>query len=558
MNYIREYWNRIGSGDIIVGKKVWIQFSRIMELIEHPREPWVFDEELGSVGIEFIEKYCRQFEGKWSGKPIELFLWQKAIHQSVYGIVNRETGFRKAKEVLTVVGRKNGKTTWMSGESGNALVADGEGGPQVRNLATKLDQAKILFNAFDRMRIQSPELSRLLKKKNNLIECPFNFGSFAPLASESGSLDGLNVHLGVVDELHALKDRNLYDVVKQSQSARDQPLMWSITTAGFVRENIYDDLYDYAEQVLSGTVEDESFLAFIYELDDPSEWLDERMYIKANPSLGMTKTMEYMREQVQRAQREKNYRATVLTKDFNIRQNTANSWLTVEEVMNRSTYDIRWFRGHYGAGGVDLSTRGDLTSAKVLLQCKDDPNTYEIAMYFLPKENIMQKVKEDKIPYDVWAEQGWLTLCDGDQVRYEDVTEWFVKLEKEYGIHVIYYGYDRALSDYWLSDMKEHGFTGGEPVAQGAYTLSAPMKDIGADIAAGRYVYNNNPVTRWCFCNTAVVKDANDNWRPDKKRSRQRIDGTIATLNAKTVMMRKWDDFKGILKKKREIEPSDE
>lgn len=551
MNYIREYWNKMESGEILVCKKIHKQFSMLIDLLDNPRDPWIFDEDLANIGIEFIEKHCKQFEGEWIGQNITLLLWQKAIHQAVFGFVNKYTGYRKHKEVVVIVARKNGKTTWLAGEGGVMQIADGEGGPQIRNLATKLDQAKILFNAFDKMRIQSPDLSSLMHKKNNCIESPFNFGTFAPLSSDSGSLDGLNVHMGIVDEMHALKDRNLYDVVKQSMSARKQPLMWSISTAGFVRENIYDDMYDYAEQVLNETIKDDSFLAFIYELDDREEWLKEECWIKANPSLNVTKPVEYLREQVKRALVEKNYKSTVLTKDFNIRENTVSSWLSAEEVMNKATYDISWFRGHYGAGGVDLSTRCDLSCAKVLIQCKDDPNTYEIAMYFLPKDLVQRKIKEDKIPYDVWAEQGWITLCDGDQVKYEDVTAWFVKLEKEYGIHVIYFGYDRALTDYWQTDMEEHGFTGGEAVAQGAYTLSTPMKDIGADISAKRYVYNNNPVTRWCFCNTAVVKDANDNWRPDKKNSRQRIDGTLATLNAKTIMLRKWEDYKGILKTKK-------
>lgn len=553
-NYIRIYWEKIQSGEIKVCKKIYKQMKKLIRLLDAPYEPWTYDEDLANIGIEFIEEHCKQFEGEWIGEEIELILWQKCIHQAVYGFVNKYTGYRKYKEVLVIVGRKNGKTTWVAAEAGNMQLNDGEGGPQIRNLATKLEQAKILFNAFDKMRIQSPNLKRLLRKKNNCIESPFNFGTFTPLASDSGSLDGLNTHMGIVDELHALKDRNLYDVVKQSQSARKQPIMWSISTAGFVRENIYDDMYEYAEQVLDDIIEDETFLAFIYELDDESEWIVEDCWIKANPSLGVTKPIEYLRAQVKRALTEKNYQSNVKTKDFNIRANSHNSWLSAEDVMNRSTYDIRWFKGHYGAGGVDLSTRTDLSCAKILIQCKDDPVTYEIAMYFLPRDIIEKKVKEDKIPYDKWAEQGWITLCDGDQVRYEDITKWFVKMEKEYGIHTIYYGYDRALTDYWQTDMQQHGFTGGEAVAQGAYTLSTPMKDIGADISAKRYNYNNNPVTRWCFCNTAVVKDSNDNWRPDKKNSRQRIDGTLATLNAKTIMLRKWDDFRGILKAKCKID----
>ena len=236
MNYIRIYWDKIQSGEIKVCRKIHKQMSTLIDLLDHPREPWTFDEDLANLGIEFIEEHCKQFEGEWIGQEIELMLWQKAIHQAVFGFVNKYTGYRKHKEVLVIVARKNGKTTWVAGEAGFMQVGDGEGGPQIRNLATKLDQAKILFNAFDKMRIQSPNLSKLLVKKNNCIESHFNFGTFTPLASDSGSLDGLNVHLGIVDEMHALKDRNLYDVVKQSQSARKQPIMWSISTAGFVRE----------------------------------------------------------------------------------------------------------------------------------------------------------------------------------------------------------------------------------------------------------------------------------------------------------------------------------
>ena len=550
MNYIRVYWDKIQSGEIKVCHKINQVMTYLIKLLDTEPEPWTFDEELANIGIEFIEEHCKQFEGEWAGHEIELMLWQKCIHQATFGFVNKYTGYRKHKEVLVVVARKNGKTTWVAGEAGNMQINDGEGGPQIRNLATKKDQAKLLFNAFDKMRLQSPNLKQWFKKKNNCIESPDNFGTFEPLASDSGSLDGLNVHLGIVDELHALKDRNLYDVVKQSQSARKQPLMWSISTAGFVRENIFDDMYTYAENVLNETIQDETFLAFIYELDTESEWLDETCWVKANPSLGVTKPVEYLRQQVQRALNEPNYKNTVLTKDFNIRANSVQSWLSAEDVMNKATFDIREFAGHYGVGGVDLSTRCDLSCAKILLQARNDPNTYELAMYFLPRENLDKKIKEDRIPYDVWAEQGWLTLCDSDQVKYEDITQWFVKMEKQFRIHTYWFGYDRALTDYWQTDMKNYGFTGGQAVAQGAYTLSTPMKDIGADIKADRYIYNNNPVTRWCFCNTAVVKDSNDNWRPDKKNSRQRIDGTLATLNAKTIMLKNWEDYQGILKNK--------
>ncbi|MBY6277255.1 terminase large subunit domain-containing protein, partial [Symbiobacterium thermophilum] len=292
VNYILEYWAKIQSGEIAACRRLKQQYEKLVYELDHPKDPWVFDIERATRPIEFIETFCRHSKGKWLGQPVRLELFQKAKLQAIFGFVHKDTGLRRCREVLTIEGRKNGKSTEMAALALYLMVGDGEGGPEVYCVATKRDQARIVFTEAVNMRDQSPALRAHLKKRKTDLYFPLIFGKFEPLASESNSLDGLNSHGVIIDELHAIKDRNLYDVMKQSMAAREQPLLAMITTAGFVRECIYDDIYKYACDVLDGVIEDERFLAFIYELDDRSEWTDFRAWEKANPGLGTIKSYE--------------------------------------------------------------------------------------------------------------------------------------------------------------------------------------------------------------------------------------------------------------------------
>ncbi len=550
-NYILAYWEKIQSGEVAVSKRVRQQYEKIVDELRSPRDPWVFDLEAATAPIEFIERFCRHSKGKWIGQPVRLELWQKAMLQSVFGFVHKETGLRRCREFVLLVGRKNGKSTLLAGIGLYMLVGDGEGGAEVYCVATKRDQARIVFTEAVNTVSQSPALRKHLKKRKTDLYFPVVFGKFEPLASESNSLDGLNSHCVIIDELHAIKDRNLYDVMRQSMTARQQPLLAMITTAGFVRECIYDDIYDYACRVLDGVVEDERFLAFLYELDDRSEWIDFRAWEKANPGLGTIKSYEELAANVERAKNDSNFLPTVLTKDFNVRETTAGTWLTFEEANNEATFNLDELRDTYAIGGVDLSATTDLTAAAVLVM-KPDGQMYALVQGFMPGDTVEQRAKEDKVPYDRWVERGLITPCPGNRVDYRYVTDWFARLRDEYGISTYWVGYDSWNSPAWVEDMENRlGYTRKEnllPVIMGAKTLSAPMKVLRADLAAKRINYNNNPLLKWALTNLAVEVDKNENIRPVKgTNKRQRIDPAVALIIAYTVLQWQFEDYKALI-----------
>lgn len=552
-NYIREYWAKIQSGEIAACRRLKQQYQRLIDELDSPRDPWVFDIEAANRPIEFVEHFCRHSKGKWLGQPVRLELWQKAMLQAVFGFVHKETGFRKCREFLILVGRKNGKSTLLAALGLFMLVADGEGGPEIYCVATKRDQARIVFTEAVNMRDQSPSLREHLKKRKTDLYFPLIFGKFEPLASESNSLDGLNSHCVIIDELHAIKDRNLYDVMKQSMAAREQPLLAMITTAGFVRECIYDDMYDYACKVLDGVVEDERFLAFIYELDDRSEWTDFRAWEKANPGLGVIKSYEELAANVERAKNDPSFLPTVLTKDFNIRETRAGTWLTFEQANNEAAYELGSLRDTYAIGGVDLGATTDLCSAAVIIMKPGDPNLYVISHSWMPEELVEQRAREDKVPYDRWVKRGLITPCPGNRVDYRYVTDWFMKLHTEHGISCYWVGYDSWNSPAWVEDMETRlGYEKGQnllPVIMGAKTLSAPMKELKADLAAKRINYGNNPVLKWALTNMAVEVDKNENIRPVKgANQRQRIDPAVALIIAYTVLQQRLEDYKALMR----------
>jgi phage terminase large subunit-like protein len=547
MNHILEYWKKIESGEIQACRRLKQQYQKIINEINHPRDPWIFDIDKANRPIEFIERFCKHSKGKWIGKGVTLELFQKAKMQAVYGFVHKDTGFRRAREVFTLVGRKNGKSTEKAATGLYMMVGDGEGGSEAYAIATKKDQARIVFSEAVNMVSQSPALSKHVKKRKTDIYFPVTFSKFEPLASDSNSLDGLNVHNGIMDELHAIKDRNLYDVVKQAMSAREQPLLDMITTAGFVRECIFDSIYDYACKVLDGAIEDERFMSFIYELDERSEWTDFRMWEKANPGLGTIKSYEELAANVERAKNDPDFLPTVLTKDFNVRDTVAGTWLTFDAINNEETFDIEELHNTYAIGGVDLSATTDLTCASLIIMKPNDEKKYVLQQYFLPSELLEQRVIEDKIPYDKWRDRGLLTLSQGNKVNYSDVTDWFLRMLNDYHIHPLYIGYDPWNSSYWVDEMKSRGFSMME-VRQGVKSMSQPMKELGADLMAKKINYNNNPILKWNLTNVSVKRDENDNIRPVKgQNQRQRIDGAVSLTIAYVVLFEKMGDYQALI-----------
>lgn len=540
MNYIKEYYKKISSGEIVAGKKILKIYKRLLEEAEDDSLPFYFDEKTGERPIEFIETFCKQAEGE-IGKPIELELFQKAYIQALFGFLNRDTNTRRFNETMFLVGRKNGKTTMLSAIALYMMIADGEGSAECYSVATKKDQAGKAFKSAVAMRAQSPEIRAIVNKRRTDMYMPTTFSSFEPLSSDSDTLDGLNSHLVIIDELHAIKDRNLYEVMKQSTSSRRQPLVVMITTAGTVRECIFDDIYAYANNVLDGTVKNDAFLPVLYELDNIREWQDMKCWSKANPGIGTIKQYKYLTEQVQRAKDDVSAKKGVLCKDFNVRSNTDEKWLDFETIDNEETFELEDLKGSYGIGGADLSSTTDLTCATVLVV--KNRKKYVIQHYFIPRDRLEEKVKEDNVPYDIWEQKGLLTACEGAKVNYTNVTEWFYKLHTDYDISAVWVGYDPWGSQYWIQEMVDTGFEMIK-VIQGAKTMSNPMKELAADLKEKNVNYNNNPILKWCLVNTSIEIDKNDNIRPVKgKKSKERIDGTVSLIDAYCVLYEKMQDY---------------
>lgn len=542
MNYITRYNDLLQRGEIPACRRIKAVYARLALETRKPGQ-YVFDEAKADRPITFIERFCRHSKGEWAGQPVRLELFQKAFIQALFGFVDPATGLRRYREAFFLVGRKNGKSTLLAGLALYMLIADGEGGAEVYSTATKYAQARLLFDECHNMVKQSPELSRhFRKRKSDLYYIP-TMSKLQPLSRNSDSLDGLNASFVIMDELHGIKDRNLYEVMRQSQSARRQPLLVMITTAGTVRECIFDDMYSHACEVADGVITDNSFLPVLYELDKRDEWTNPAAWKKANPALGSIKKTDDLTLKVERAKQNPNDLSGVLCKEFNIRETVKTAWLSFDAINNTETFDLEQFRGAYCIGGVDLSITTDLTCASLLFMRRGCDRKYITQMYFLPADRLQERVQQDKIPYDKWYERGLLRLCTGNSINYSDVTQWFVEIIKRYDLFPAWIYYDSYSARYFVEEMQMQGFTMVRCI-QGAKTLSLPMQMLGADLQAHKVKYNNNPILKWCLTNTGVQTDRNGNIVPIKNQSpRQRIDGTAALLDCYVGLYEHYNEY---------------
>lgn len=552
MTYIEEYYNKIVSGEIVACKRIKQVYKKLVDDIHNPKDNWIFDIELAEKPIIFIETFCKQAQGKM-GTALQLELFQKAKLQAIFGFVDKETRLRKYQEVLTIEGRKNGKTTELAAVNLFMEIGDGEGAAECYCVATKLDQAQKCFMEIHNMVKQSPLLSKHIRKRKSDLYFAPTMSFIKALASNSNGLDGLNAHMVTIDELAAIKNRDLYDLMKQSTSSREQPLLFCITTNGFVRESIFDAQYEYACGVLDGKINDERFLPFIYELDDKSEWDKEECWIKANPGLGTIKKVETLRSYVEKAKADPSFKPTVMVKDFNMKENSASAWLRWEELNNETKFNIKDMGFRYGIGCFDLAETTDLASAKVLCQRPNDDNIYVLSMYFVPEtklSNVETNKEKDNVPYKLWEQQGLLRVCPGNKVNKYHMLEWFKEIRDEYDIYIPWIGYDPwHVDDSLLETYKnEFGKDAMIKVRQGIYTLSAPMKELKADLCAHKVIYNNNPIDKWCLTNIEVKTDINGNVQPIKGvDSRKRIDGAVSLIIGYVVLKDKMSEYQNMI-----------
>lgn len=570
-NPIREYWEKIESGEEVASDKIRRTYKKAIYDLDNPGEYFYSPKRANHI-IEFAENYCRHSKGKFGGKPVVLELWEKAHLATVFGFIDIN-GYRKYRKSKLIVGKKNGKSLLASIVGLYMQVGDGEPGPEVYAVATKRDQAKIIWQEARRMVRKSKTLLKRIRTLVAELLSDFNDGVFKPLASDSDTLDGLNIHCALMDEIHQWKNgKALYDIIADGVSAREQPLIYITSTAGTVREDIYDAEYEDSERIINGYFDpdgyhDEETISFIYELDNRKEWTDEKCWKKANPGLGTIKNLETLRRKVEKAKKNPLLVKNLICKEFNIRETSTEAWLTFEQINNTDKFrvDIEkkvlvWEHFNsdtqevetkefplprYGIGGTDLSDTTDLTAAKVIFMIPGIPYIFVLQMYWMPEDLVEQRVREDKIPYDIWIEQGLMRTCPGNKNHPKYVTEWFLEVQNEMDIYIPWTGYDAWSAAYWVEEMQQNfGKESMIPVHQGKKTLSAPMKSLGADLGKKIIVYNNNPIDKWCLCNTAVDIDKNDNIQPIKtSKPTKRIDGAAALLDAYVVLQEKLNEY---------------
>ena len=549
MNYVQEYIDKIRSGEIITSKKVKKLYFNIIEPIIKDQDPtYKFNEELGEVFIDFAETLCKQSKGEWAGKTIELMLFQKAKYQSIFGIVERETGRRRFKQIFDVRGRKNGKSSEKS-VLGLFMTAT-EPGAEVYAAATTLAQARRVWEESQSMVQQSKHLSKHFGMKvfpNPTIYTKRGKGYFKVLSKNVSTFDGLNVSAAIIDEVHELP-RSIYDILIQATSAREEWMVSMITTAGFVRKALFDDLYDYAEKVIDGIISAPGFFPLIYELDNTDEVFEEKAWIKANPGLGVIKKIDSLRENVEQMKVDMNFANTVKTKDFNIRGVENRAWLSYEDINNQEVYteeELMASKNSVVLGAFDLSRTTDMTAVNTTVFLKDRYNPKKkrpvaITMYWVTQKFLDDQKKPDQsgnfIPWDAWIDRGLVRISGTNAIDYHDIANYFVSNHKKYGWIYQFINYDSWSANYLIEELSSMGFARDTcliPTPQGFKTLSVPMQTLETDLQEKFLCYQNNDVTKWCFTNVELVLDRNGNMMPKKvnDQKHRKIDGVAVILN---------------------------
>ena len=475
--------------------------------------------------------------------PFILELWEKAFLQTAYGFKYASTGLRRFNEIVLLIARKNGKTTFVAGIDLAEFFLS-RGGVDIVCASNTNDQASILFEEINNMREHSKALSKPKRSRKNIfyIYSPKSKNKIKKLSGQSRNLDGFNIEVGCIDEVHEMTDSKVYDAIKQSQSTKEEPLIFIISTEGKVVEGFLDNKLAYCKKMLKGEIEDERVLPWLYTQDSQEEiFRDKRTWQKSNPSLGKVKSYSYLEDIMNKAKNDLATRVTMLCKDFNIKQLESGSWLSFDELQNTTKFDIEELRDSYAIGGVDLSSTTDLTAS--VLVVKKNGKIYAIPHFFMPKDVLEKRMQEDSVPYDIWVKKGYITLSEGSQNDFTKVTEWFQHMVWDYGIRPLWVGYDPWNSKYWIDEMIDAGFT-MEKVRQGVFTLSEPMKQLEADLKNHIVIYDNNPVLKWCLANTQAKVDVNGNIQPCKLNSKyKRIDGAVALIIAYSVLSNYKKDY---------------
>jgi len=544
-NHIQEYYHRIQTGDIVAGKWIKLLYEKITAGLRDGL--FYFDDRKANRAISFIETFCRHVEGR--NDYITLELWQKATVSVIFGVVDDE-GLRIFREVFMVMGRKNGKSLFASAIIAYMVYLDGEYGAKVYCLAPKLEQAAIVYDNFYKMIHQEPELDDLAAKRRSDVYLETTNTSVRPLAFNAKKSDGFNPHLTVCDEIAswpAEQGLKQYEVMKSALGARKQPLILSISTAGYVNDGPYDELMKRSTAVLLGNSEERRLLPILYIIDDPKKWDDIEELKKANPNMGVSVSADFFLEEIAIARNSLSKRAEFMTKYCNVKQSSTQAWIPfdVVDAVSGEQYSLEGFRSSYCVGGIDLSQTTDLTACCVVIE--KGGRLYTITQFFMPANKIDELQEREGVPYRLYVQKGLIQPSGEHFVDYHDCFNWFTRLVEEFEILPLKVGYDRYTAQYLVQDMARYGFH-MDDVYQGE-NLTPVIHECDGLLRDGTLQLGSNNLLKAHFLNVGMKQNIeNRKIRPVKIEQRTHIDGFVAVLDALTVRQKWYDQIGDQLK----------
>ncbi len=528
-----DYAEQVLDGEIKTGK--YVKWACQRHLDDLKRDDVYFDEKAATRIINFY-KLTPHVKGELAGQPIILEDWQKFIVGSLFGWKRSNNNTRKYREAYVEVARKNGKTTLMAPIGLYGMKFDNEPGSEVYSAATTRDQAKEIFNPAKQMIRKSNYLEDIEIYKNNLSHVE-SFSKFEPLSSDYDTLDGKNIHFGLVDELHAHPDSGIWDVLDDGTGARRQPLMIAITTAGFNQESFCYKYRNYCIDVLDPKKKDfvdDSQFAYIAELDEDDDWQDESNWVKSNPNLDVSVRKDNIKRRINKAKRMPSQRNRIICKRLNIWTNAESRWMDMKHWDESAGGDMKDFEEYKEIlenkpcyAGLDLSSKIDITAYVKVYYI--DKKYIILPEFFIPKDTIKERTKQDGVPYGTWARQGYVNATEGNVVDYKAIENMIINDYTNYNIKEV--AHDRWGATQLAQNLDGEGLT-MVPFGQGYKSMSEPMKEVEKLVLEKKLVHFGHPVLRWMIDNTVAKTDPSENIKPDKDKSKERIDGTVALIMA--------------------------
>lgn len=559
-SFLLKYKASIDAGEIIAGQELIMELENLQEDLFY-NDDYYYDTEAAYIRMDFMENCIRLTKSPYYGLPMRLMLWQKAFIEAAYSfkmardLKEQQKVIDRFKRILLLIARKNTKSETCSG-LGNAEFIVGPEGADLVCSSNDDAQASIVYDAMDTMRSMFDPNDLDTKRNQRFILNKNTNTKIWKLSSTTRNKEGRNIDFAIIDEVHEMKDNIIVKPIEQSQSLKENPKLFEITTEGFVNDGYLDKELKKARAIIYG--EDDSlsamrFLPWLYTQDSEREiFTNERSWQKSNPTIGVIKKVDYLREQLDEAKKSKTDRIYVLTKDFNIKQNGVASWLNLEDYDYGAQYDIENLRGAFAIGHVDLAETTDLCCAKAIVMLPHDPVKYIVTRYFIPASKLEPENDDhtSNAHYKDWVDAGYIEVCEGNDIDITIVADWFYKLQKNHGIKLYKCGYDQRFAKDWLKQMEMYGWTKEygdvEMVLQDAKTLNNAINLVEADLKAKLINFNDNPVDKWCFENTSLKVNDLRQALIIRTEDGKKIDGTAALVSAYEMLRRYRSDFRKI------------